>query len=153
MGGEGGGKEDFEGKVGIGLPGGEMGLDEARGGFTRLKKWVCEDGLEKFEIGGETEQNRVVQGGLHFADGGGAIFGVDDDFGEEGIVMGGERVSCLEAGIHADTRPGRGKEGEQGAAGGQKTARRVFCIEADFQGVAARGKGVGEERGRGVRPQ
>ena len=140
------GEEGFEGNFGFGLPVGEVVFNKAGGGLPSLEDGVGEDSLEELKVGGEAEEDGGAQGGLHFADGGGTVFGEDDDFGDQRVVVGGEGVAGLESCVDTDARAGGRDELEEQTGSGEEATGWVLGVEAGFDGMTYWRSGIRYEK-------
>jgi len=99
--------------------------------------------------GGDVE---FAEGALHGGDGFGSGGAVDDEFADHGIVVGGDAVAGVGVGVDADAWAAGEAEFLDQAGGGSEISRRVFGVDAAFDGVAELGDvalfdGEGHPRG------
>ena len=63
---------------------------------------------------------------------------VGDDLGQQGVIVGGDRVACPDAVVDADAFARRWSPEQHRPGGGQELVGRVFGIESRLDGMAAK---------------
>ena len=95
------------------------------------------DGLQKVDVGHNSVDHKLLQGGLYAPDGGGTVLGVDDQLGQQRVVEMGHLTACCEARIDPDAGAARLDKLQELAGARQKSAGRVFGVDAALDGMAA----------------
>ncbi len=124
--------EEFDGVAGEG-----EGAEEGRGDFAGDELGRGDDFAEVAEVGFGAVDGGGVERGGEFGESFGAVFAVDDDLRDHGVVEGGDGGAGFDPGFYArDFWRREGDEGEL-AGGGLEVVGGVFGVDAGFDGGAA----------------
>ena len=93
------------------------------------------DGAEEVEVGLDAGEFVAGEGRAELGQGFGAGGGVDDQFGEHGVVVDRDGVALADAGVDPGGGTGLAQVVDDASAGAI-VAGGVFGVEADFDGVA-----------------
>src|SRR5437660_2585259 len=103
-----------------------------------LKSGMDADGVQQRDVGGDAEDGAVFKGLLHTGNGSRAIFAVDDQLGNHGIVILRNLVPRFNAAIQAHARPFCWSIARDGAGGGKEVLIGIFSVDTYFNSMAAR---------------
>ena len=93
--------------------------------------------MEQVGVGGRSLNDQLLQGPAHPADGLQPGGGVDDQLGHQGVVVGGQLVAGIEAGVHPHAVAAGQVEEADAAGTGLEPLGRVLGVDAALDGVAA----------------
>lgn len=110
-------------------------VDEARVVFAFDKIGILEEFFVKGDGGLDAFDDKFVEGAKHFSDACLAGFGLGDEFGDEGVVIGGDDVAGVGMGIYANAVPFRAVEGFDFAGAWSEVIRGIFGVDAAFDDV------------------
>ena len=114
----------------------EVAFHEAGVEAARQHVRVAEQGTQERGVGGDPEHGRGGQRSIQAAQRRVPVRGPGDDLGQHGVVGAGHRHAGRQAGVGPHVRAGRFAQREDGAAGGQEPAGRVFGVDPGLGRVA-----------------
>ena len=116
-------------------------LAGAEGGAPGDEPMEWEGRLDTGDLG-------LVEGSPQAVDGGVPVSGMDEDLGDEVVVLGGNPVPGADPGIDPDPGPVRHLPAADPTGCRREVAGRVLGRDPDLDGVTCRGRGRGR-RGQG----
>ena len=115
-------------------------LDEVRGGVAGEEGRLAQGGDEEIAVVAQAVQRGLFQGAGEFRGGFPARGGVGDHLGDHRVELHGDAAAGFHAGVEAGEIARGGPPHVDGARRRQEAARRVFGVEARFNGVAGDGE-------------
>src|SRR5436305_9965871 len=115
-----------------------MFSQEARMRVAFLKCWMGGNAIEKWRVGFDTKNSRLLQSMLHPCDGCWATFSIDNDFSNHRIIKLRNFVPAFNATIDANAWALWQNKACHRTCRWQKVLARVFSIETHFDSMSTR---------------